>query len=103
MTVHYDHDNKNNGDGYNGPDFSSKFHIFGMLWTQDDITWFVDGVVRFKSTVGVPHKPMIVILSNDTDSPPKGWNWQSNAVDSTTVFPNSFDVDYVRVYAPVNR
>lgn len=92
MTVHYGSTNQTDEGIFTGPDFSADYHVLGLLWTSSGLHWYVDGVERFATTKGLPTKPMQIILNNSTD----GWN--GNRVDSSTVFPSSFDVDYVRVF-----
>ncbi len=79
---------------YTGPDFSAGFHTFGVMWTPTSLTYYIDGVDRFTTTTSVPNESMFLILNDDTDQ-----IRPSNAVDSSTPFPNYMDVDYVRVYA----
>jgi beta-glucanase (GH16 family) len=93
MTVHYGSTNQSAESIFAGPDFSADYHVLGLLWTASELDWYVDGVKQFTTTAGIPTKPLQIILNNSTG----GWN--NNVVDSTTAFPASFDVDYVRVYA----
>jgi beta-glucanase (GH16 family) len=96
MTLHYGTAKRHRqwGTTYTGPDFSANFHKFGLLWTPRSVTWYVDGVVRATTSTQIPSAVMYLILNNNTG----GWN--GNAVDSTTIFPAVFSVDYVRVYRP---
>jgi beta-glucanase (GH16 family) len=93
MTVHYGSTNRSDEGIFYGPDFSADYHVLGFLSTPSGLHWYVDGIERFSTMLGIPTKPLQIILNNSTG----GWN--GNVVDSTTVFPASFDVDYVRVYA----
>src|SRR6185437_9980713 len=47
--------------GWDGPDFSKGFHTFGLEWDPKQIIWYIDGVERFRTRVGIPSKPMYVI------------------------------------------
>ena len=96
MTSHYAANDLHGGGTYTGQDFSAAFHRVGVLWTKTSITWYIDGIQRAKSTIGVPSKPMYIILNNDTGG------WDKNVVDSTTVFPVNFSVAYVAVYKSPN-
>lgn len=80
------------GNSYKGPDFSAALHTFGVLWRPDSIIWYVDGVVRHRSGGGVPQEPMYILLNLAV-----GGDWPG-APDAGTVFPCSFDVDYVAVW-----
>nr|WP_321983118.1 glycoside hydrolase family 16 protein [uncultured Lichenicoccus sp.] len=85
-----------------GPDLSNAFHVYGMLWTPTSITWFIDGVQTFQLFQGevykgvvvkIPSTPMQTILNSAVG----GWN--GNNVDSTTVFPNAYLIDYIHIYS----
>lgn len=75
-----------------GPDFQAEWHVFGLEWTPDDLTWYVDGVERkhYTKIKNIPQKPMypIVSLAVLGRRPP----------DATVQFPATFSVDYVRVW-----
>ncbi|MGC0336384.1 glycoside hydrolase family 16 protein [Streptomyces sp. SLBN-8D4] len=49
---------------YGPQDFPAGYHVFALLWTRHELTWFVDGLARFRVTdpAGVPHVPMEVLL-----------------------------------------
>ncbi|GAA3097577.1 hypothetical protein GCM10010530_22810 [Kribbella aluminosa] len=72
------------------------WHRYGLRWQPGHITFTVDGVPTSTITGDqVPDKPMYVVLNSGT--------WanadRGGPPDATTRFPNSFDVDYVRVYS----
>ena len=71
------------------------WHIFALEWTLGKAVWSVDSVAC-KTVVGdyVPSTPMYIILSNSISSR----FGPSGEPDEKTVFPNSFEIDYVRVY-----
>ena len=104
MGVHYaDSNNKNahSGTQYTGSDLSSGWHTIGVDWQADHITWYLDGVQRHIETnsVYIPHTPMYIIANLAV-----GGTWPGNP-DSTTPFPSSMLLDYIRVYStmPVNQ
>lgn len=69
----------------------SGFHTYGMEWGNGYQIFNIDGKITHVTRGGyVPNVPMYLILDSEVDAgmPP---------TDATT-FPNSFDVDYVRVY-----
>ena len=82
------------GHGWTGPDFSKGFHTFGVDWQPDHVSWYVDGVERARSTDKslICPEAMYPILNVAV-----GGDW-AGAPDSTTVFPATMDVDYVRVW-----
>ena len=76
-------------------DFECDFHVFGLEWTPGRAVWSVDGVVRKTISADyVPNVPMYVILSNSISSV----FGPSGEPDEKTVFPNEFQIDYVRIY-----
>lgn len=83
---------KSVSDTFKGPDFSKDFHTFGIEWTPASITWFIDGMERFTISRNIPSEEMYLYLNTAV-----GGNWPG-APDQTTVFPVSFEIDYVRVY-----
>jgi hypothetical protein len=83
------------GSQYDGPDFTADFHTYGLDWTADHVTWYVDGEERFTHTGdGVPQVEMYVIANLAIGG---GW---PGAPDGTTVFPANLEIDYVRAYQP---
>ncbi len=84
------------GTSYVGADFSADFHTFAVDWEADHVIWYVDGVERFRHTGdGVPQVEMYIIANLAI-----GGTWPG-APDSTTVFPTTYAIDYVRAYAKV--
>ncbi|MGM7700273.1 glycoside hydrolase family 16 protein [Pseudalkalibacillus sp. Hm43] len=75
-----------------GPDYSKGFHTFGIEWTPSKIVWFIDGVERFQTDKYVPQEEMYLYVNTAV-----GGDWPGSP-DDTTVFPQYFEVDYIRVY-----
>lgn len=99
MTLHYGVKNVNHdtsGSYWKGPDFSGDFHTFAVHWQPEGIIWYIDGVERFRVTENLPNKPMYLILNLAV-----GGRWPG-APDTTTRFPATFDIDYVRVWQPIS-
>jgi beta-glucanase (GH16 family) len=84
------------GDSFPGPDLSAAFHTLALEWDSEKIAWFVDGKLKFQSVDGVPHQPMFLLLNLVVGG--GTGNALLRTPDSTTRFPASFDIDYVRVY-----
>lgn len=80
------------GGPFSGPDFTKAFHTYAIEWEPGKIRWLVDGVERFVSTEGVPDGPFYLILNTAV-----GGDWPGNP-DTTTVFPQTQEIDWVRVY-----
>lgn len=74
-------------------DYTKDFHIYALEWEPDSIRWYIDGNLIHATTNGIPHKPHYIILNTAI-----GGSWPGNP-DSTTVFPQYHDIDYVRVYS----
>ena len=76
-------------------DFVNEWHTIALEWTKGKAVWYVDNVVR-KTVVAdyVPDGPMYVILSNSVSSA----QGPSGAPDEHTVFPNQFEIDYIRIW-----
>lgn len=81
--------------------FADDFHVFALEWEDGEMRWYVDGVLYLRQTwwytTGQPfpapfdqHFHLLVNLA-------VGGNWPGSP-DSTTVFPQTLEVDYVRVY-----
>ena len=78
--------------------FADDYHVYAVEWEADAIRWYVDGVryatVTPKDLSGpwVFDRPFFIILNVAV-----GGSWPGSP-DSTTVFPQTLRVDYVRVY-----
>jgi len=83
--------------------FSSGFHVFRLEWSPGEIKWLVDGNLYSDqtswSTPGGPYpapfdQPFYIILSQQLGNA-SGW---SGPPDSSTPFPSTMLIDYVRIY-----
>ncbi|MGD0790517.1 MAG: glycoside hydrolase family 16 protein [Terriglobales bacterium] len=80
--------------------FAEDFHVFAIEWDPDSVSFFVDQNLYVRRTrtnlqpgwKWVFDKPFFLILNLAV-----GGDWPGNP-DSTTVFPQTMLVDYVRVY-----
>jgi beta-glucanase (GH16 family) len=85
--------------------FNLGFHVFAVEWSEDAITWMVDGLAFLTVTPAdlprgatwVYDHPFFVILNVAV-----GGRWPG-APDDSTVFPQTMLVDYVRVYGELPR
>jgi serralysin len=76
---------------------TTDFHTYGLDWEPDYLTWYVDGVaVATMPTWPGMDKPMYLIANIGG-----GGVWAGDP-DSTTSFPASMQIDYIRVYASQN-
>ncbi|GAA1096960.1 glycoside hydrolase family 16 protein [Kitasatospora arboriphila] len=53
------------GNRYGPADFSGGYHVFAVDWQPDSVTWYVDGVQRFKVTepAAIPHVAMELVIN----------------------------------------
>jgi beta-glucanase (GH16 family) len=77
-------------------DYTQGFHVYALEWEPDSIRWYIDGELLHATVLGIPHTPHYLILNTAV-----GGAWPGNP-DSTTVFPQYHDIDYVRVYQKQN-
>lgn len=80
---------------YVGPDFSAAFHTFAVDWQPGYIRWYIDGVKRGEYT-GLQFSNQLWIVADTMVGTPGSW---SGAPDATTVFPQNYDIDYIRGYS----
>jgi beta-glucanase (GH16 family) len=73
-------------------DYSKDFHVYTLEWEPDSIKWYIDDELIYATTDGIPHTPHYLILNTAI-----GGSWPGNP-DSTTIFPQFHDIDYIRVY-----
>lgn len=74
-------------------DTSSGFHIYGVNWEADKITWYFDGEQIFQTaTPADMHTPMYMLANLAV-----GGNWPG-APDPSTPFPATMHIDYIRAY-----
>jgi beta-glucanase (GH16 family) len=76
-----------------------QYHLYTIEWDSAGIKWFVDGVNYWNANIlnninstEEFHKPHYILLNLAI-----GGDWPGSP-DGTTVFPDTFFVDYVRVY-----
>lgn len=81
--------------------FSDTTHVYAIEWTESSIDWYVDDVLYSSKTADSLRRPeqwkvfqerFYLILNLAV-----GGNWPGDP-DETTVFPQTMEVDYVRVY-----
>ncbi len=77
--------------------FADGFHTFGAIWTPSLIQFYVDGTVYYQvditpAALSAFKNKFFIILNLAV-----GGNWPGYP-DNTTVFPQTMQVDYVRVY-----
>ena len=82
--------------------FDTGFHVFGVEWGPDFINYYVDDVLYNQITPNdIPAGTKWVFDSNEFYiilNVAVGGTFVGTAPDSNTVFPQTMEVDYVRVY-----
>jgi len=69
---------------------SQGFHTFAVEWTPEKYIFYVDGYKYYEVTTGISHIDEYMILSMEVPA---------NAAElAMAVFPDVFEIDYVRVY-----
>jgi beta-glucanase (GH16 family) len=80
---------------------AAAWHTYGMIWTKGQVQYYVDdptniyatfNTSNFNGTWPFDQGPMFILLNLAV-----GGTWPGNP-DSTTVFPSTMLVDYVRIY-----
>ncbi|MEZ6190597.1 MAG: family 16 glycosylhydrolase [Phycisphaerales bacterium] len=73
--------------------FPDGFHLYAVEWDPGQIRFFVDGEEHMTVVGGyVSDTPMAVVLNTAVGG------WFDGNPDKTTVFPQTFAVDYVRIW-----
>ncbi|MEM6807444.1 MAG: family 16 glycosylhydrolase, partial [Bacteroidota bacterium] len=80
-------------------DFAERFHVFSIVWEEDEIVWYVDES-RFHQVGradmrGKPYpfnQEMFFIMNIAV-----GGLWPGSP-DETTIFPQTMEIDYLRVF-----
>lgn len=108
-TVHYQNANGNHANPgakcfnlYSGRKYSDEFHVFSLVWDEEKIQWFLDDSHAFNTVrytdlnLGSNPNPFLkpfYFLMNVA----VGGNYDGSP-DDTTVFPQTMEVDYIRVF-----
>lgn len=80
-------------------DFSERFHVFTLLWKNNSLQWYVDETLFHTITpndtqgFSFPFNEDFFFIMNVA----VGGNWPGEP-DETTVFPQTMEVDYLRVF-----
>ncbi len=77
----------------NGGSFAADYHVFALEWEPGVLRWYVDGNLYHTVYQGAPFDQRFYLILNVA----VGGNWPGPP-NSSTVFPQYMNVDYVRVY-----
>lgn len=79
-----------------GRDYTSRFHVMGVDWQEDQVVYYVDGRQTFRSAnFGGHDEPGFVLLNGFLGRPDDEWAGPESASTPSTA---EFQVDYVRVW-----
>lgn len=70
-------------------DFTEDFHIYGFLWTEEELTWYVDGKMVFTRENDCFHRPMHVTFDCEIM-----YDWIGEP--SPEDLPAVFEIDWFR-------
>lgn len=73
-------------------DMGSAFHVYALHWTKEACIFYCDGREIMRETTAISQVPEYLVLSLLCS------DWERPKLD-TKKLPDSFEVDYVRVYA----
>ena len=79
-------------------DWTEDFHTFGMAWSPSEIIWYVNGEESNRITDSdfkITGQAMY-LLANLAVGSESTW---AGPVDSSTIFPAKFEIDYIRAYS----
>ncbi|MFA9558160.1 family 16 glycosylhydrolase [Evansella sp. AB-rgal1] len=77
---------------HKGVDYSQNFHTYSVEWSPTEVVWYIDDIERFRTSAFVPNVDMYLYVNTAI-----GGDWPGRP-DNTTIFPQLFEVEYVRVY-----
>ncbi len=99
LTMHFHYldgaeDDRSTGQDVRTDNLAQDWHVYGLEWSKDAITWFLDGkpVWQFADAARIPAQPMYLLMNLAV-----GGEWPGNP-DKDTVFPAEFQIDYVRIW-----
>jgi beta-glucanase (GH16 family) len=89
LTVHYGNSDHVIESIYDGPNFSRGYHVFGVDWEPNSLTWYIDGTQVAQADVAISTPEYLLAdLAISGSTPP------TNA----TAFPSSLDIKWIRVW-----
>jgi len=76
-----------------GFDSSEDFHVYGFEWNENNMSFYVDGVLKRTMDTSVPYA-MLTMMSL-YEKRHGGW---TGPFDETVPYPKKFEIDYFRAY-----
>jgi beta-glucanase (GH16 family) len=72
-------------------DFYEDFHVYGFLWTPEQLIWYLDGKEVFRRDNDFFKRPLHIIFDAEIM---EVWDGLPKLQD----LPSNFKIDYVRVW-----
>ena len=91
----YGKDHKWTGGEATVPGVSHGWHTFGLLWTEEEYVFFVDGKETWRTRKAVSQRAEYMVLSLEVGK------WAGDIAKAN--LPDSLHVDYVRVYQDTKK
>ena len=85
-----DNDHWHDGHG-STTDVSRNWHVYRLDWSPSALVFKIDGVTTTTFTTNIPYRPMFPIISTEFED-------RSGGVPDPGAFPQTIQVDYVRVW-----
>ncbi|MBN2280788.1 MAG: family 16 glycosylhydrolase [Candidatus Marinimicrobia bacterium] len=80
-----------------GFDIRECFHDYGILWTPDSVSWFVDGKLFHTETQYVPHEPLHIRMNNWAgDMSVDGISLWLGEIDESQI-PTSVEYQWIKI------
>ncbi len=77
--------------------FADEFHVFSIIWDEDQIRYFVDDIEYHSISINVATRSEFQLPFYLIFNVAVGGNWPGSP-DETTSFPTQMQVDYIRVF-----
>lgn len=76
-------------------DLSESYNTYGLQWEPQHLIWYINGKEyrRYTTSENVPAEPMYLMATLAL-----GAAWTNTPPDSTTPFPSTFEIDYIKVW-----
>ena len=78
--------------------YDGKYHTFGLLWTEDEYVYYIDGIETWRTdaqkAMGTCETPLYMKITAEMGS------WTPDDINPAN-FPDHIKVDYVKTYKEV--
>lgn len=77
-------------------DTTDGFHTYAAEWTAEDVVFFIDGQLHFRTGAHQMHEPMYLLANLAVGSHDASWVPDP---DASTPWPGRFAIDHIRAYS----